>query len=300
MFIGAIEAGGTKFILGIGNDKGEIIDRISIPTEDPDLTMPKVIEYFKNKNIKAIGLGSFGPIELNQYSEKYGYITTTPKLKWKNYNILGELKKHFDLPIGFDTDVNGAAMGEILWGAAKGLNSALYITIGTGIGAGAVVEGKMLHGLLHPEMGHIMIKRFEGDNFKGKCPYHKDCLEGMASGPAIEERWGMKAYELHEEHEAWKLEAFYLAQALVNFILILSPKKIIMGGGVMKQAHLFPLIRDEVKNRLNSYISKDEINNINENYIVPPKLGDNAGLIGALSLGIKALEEDCDNVSVEI
>jgi len=300
MLIGAIEAGGTKFILGVGNDKGEIIDKISIPTEDPDLTMPKVIEYFSDKEIKAIGLGSFGPLELDKHSEKYGYITTTPKLKWKNYNIVGELKKHFNLPIAFDTDVNGAALGEVIWGAAKGCKSALYITIGTGIGAGAVVEGKMLHGLLHPEMGHIMVKRFEGDNFRGKCPYHQDCLEGMASGPAIEERWGLKAYELDKEHEAWKVEAFYLAQALVNFILILSPEKIIMGGGVMKQSQLFPLIRAEVKKILNSYISKDEINNINENYIVPPTLGDNAGLIGALSLGIKALEETFNDVSIEI
>ncbi len=194
MLIGAIEAGGTKFVLGIGNKNGEIIEQVSIPTESPEITMTKVVEFFKGKNIKAIGLGSFGPIDPNPTSKTYGYITSTPKIKWVNYNIVGELKKHFDIPIGFDTDVNGAALGELLWGRAKGLKSSLYITVGTGIGAGAVVEGNMVHGLLHPEMGHIMVKRHKDDRYKGICPYHKDCLEGLASGPAIEARWGQKAY----------------------------------------------------------------------------------------------------------
>ncbi len=291
MKIAAIEAGGTKFVLGIGNKNGEIIEQVSIPTESPEITMTKVVEFFKGKDIKAIGLGSFGPIDPNPTSKTYGYITSTPKIKWVNYNIVGELKEHFDIPIGFDTDVNGAALGELLWGRAKGLKSSLYITVGTGIGAGAVVEGNMVHGLLHPEMGHIMVKRHKDDRYKGICPYHKDCLEGLASGPAIEARWGQKAYELGEDHQAWKVEAYYLAQALVNFILILSPEKIIMGGGVMKQKQLFPLIREEVRKMLNNYLAKDEILLDNNDYIVAPLLGDNAGLSGAIALGIRAMEK---------
>lgn len=286
MRIGAIEAGGTKFVLGIGNEMGGILERVSIPTEEPNITMKRVIEYFKGKEIEALGIGCFGPIDPKKDSETYGYITTTPKLKWNNYNILGELKKYFDIPIGFDTDVNGAALGELTWGNAQGLSSSLYITIGTGIGAGAVAEGNMVHGLLHPEMGHIMVKRHKKDNYIGKCPYHRDCLEGLAAGPAIEERWGKKGHELPKNHEAWEMEAYYLAQALVNFILILSPEKIIMGGGVMKQDWLLPMIREEVKKQLNKYISKKEILEDIDNYIVSPKLGDNAGLCGAVALAL--------------
>lgn len=287
--IGAIEAGGTKFVLGIGTEDGKVLERVSFPTTTPEETMEKVIEFFKGKDIKAIGLGSFGPIDPNESSPTYGYITTTPKPHWGNYNIVEELKKHFDLPIKFDTDVNGAALGEITWGAAQGLNSALYITVGTGIGAGAVVEGNMVNGLLHPEMGHIMVRKHKDDNYKGRCPFHGDCLEGLACGPAIEERWGQKGYELGADHEAWKVEAYYLAQALVNYILILSPEKIIMGGGVMKQEQLFPLIREEVKRLLNGYIVKKELAKDIDNYIIPPALGDNAGLLGCVALGLKVL-----------
>lgn len=290
MRLGAIEAGGTKFICAIGDGLGNVLERIVIPTTTPEETMEKVIDFFRNYEFDAMGIGCFGPIDLDLNSSRYGYITSTPKIGWRNYNILGKLKKYFNKPMVFDTDVNAAALGELTWGSAVGLDSCLYITVGTGIGAGAVTEGNMVHGLLHPEMGHIMIKRYPGDNYEGKCPYHKDCLEGMASGPAIEERWGTKAYNLEESHETWNLEAFYLAQALVNYILILSPKKIVMGGGVMKQKHLFPLIRENVVNMLNGYVDKNEIINDIENYIVYPELGDDAGICGALALGRKALK----------
>lgn len=290
MRLGAIEAGGTKFICAIGDGLGNVLERIVIPTTTPEETMEKVIDFFRNYEFDAMGIGCFGPIDLDLNSSRYGYITSTPKIGWRNYNILGKLKKYFNKPMVFDTDVNAAALGELTWGSAVGLDSCLYITVGTGIGAGAVTEGNMVHGLLHPEMGHIMVKRSPGDNYEGKCPYHKDCLEGMASGPAIEERWGTKAYSLEESHEAWNLEAFYLAQALVNYILILSPKKIVMGGGVMKQKHLFPLIRENVVSMLNGYVDKNEIINDIENYIVYPELGDDAGICGALALGRKALK----------
>ena len=286
----AIEAGGTKFICGIGNEKGEIFEKISIPTTVPEETMKKVIEYFKEKEFEAMGIGSFGPIDPVKSSETYGCISKTPKPHWSDYNIVGELKKNFNVPMEFDTDVNGAALGESLWGAGKGLNNVMYITVGTGIGAGAVVNGKMLQGLTHPEMGHISIKRNENDKYKGKCPFHSDCLEGLASGPAIEERWGEKGYNLEDKNEVWELEAYYLAQALVNYILILSPERIIMGGGVMKQKHMFPLIRKNVKEFLNGYVHKKEILEDIDNYIVYPGLEENSGLIGSLALGSLALE----------
>ena len=288
--IAAIEAGGTKFICGIGNEKGEIFEKISIPTTVPEETMKKVIEYFKEKEFEAMGIGSFGPIDPVKSSETYGCISKTPKPHWSDYNIVGELKKNFNVPMEFDTDVNGAALGESLWGAGKGLNNVMYITVGTGIGAGAVVNGKMLQGLTHPEMGHISIKRNENDKYKGKCPFHSDCLEGLASGPAIEERWGEKGYNLEDKNEVWELEAYYLAQALVNYILILSPERIIMGGGVMKQKHMFPLIRKNVKEFLNGYVHKKEILEDIDNYIVYPGLEENSGLIGSLALGSLALE----------
>lgn len=297
MLLGAIEAGGTKFVCGIGGENGEIYERVSFPTTKPEETMKQVVSFFNEKKIEAIGIGSFGPIDLTKTSDTYGYITSTPKPYWNNFNLVGEVKKHFSVPIGFDTDVNGAALGESKWGAAKGLDSCLYITVGTGIGLGAVVEGKLLHGLLHPEMGHILIRRHPEDSFEGSCPYHLDCLEGMAAGPAIEKRWGNKGVELSNDKRVWELESYYLAQAIANYILILSPKKVILGGGVMKQEQLFPLIRKEVIKLLNGYIqSKDILEGINS-YIVPPGLGDNAGLAGALALAHNSLIE---SVSLEL
>jgi fructokinase len=284
MILGAIEAGGTKFVCGIGNENGEIIEKISYPTTTPEETLQLVTEYFKDKQIEALGVGSFGPIDLNTESSTYGFITSTPKKHWKNVNLLGELKKHIDVPMAFDTDVNAAALGELEWGAAKGLDSCIYMTVGTGIGVGAVAEGKLIHGMLHPEMGHILVKRQENDTYKGNCPFHGDCLEGMASGPAIENRWGQKGVVLSANPQVWELEAYYLAQALVNYILVLSPKKLILGGGVMQQKQLFPIIIENVVNLLNGYIQHENLLVCIDDYIVPPELGDNAGLCGALAL----------------
>jgi fructokinase len=284
MILGAIEAGGTKFVCGIGNENGEIIEKISYPTTTPEETLQLVTDYFKDKQIEALGVGSFGPIDLNTESSTYGSITSTPKKHWKNVNLLGELKKHIDVPMAFDTDVNAAALGELEWGAAKGLDSCIYMTVGTGIGVGAVTEGKLIHGMLHPEMGHILVKRHENDTYKGNCPFHGDCLEGMASGPAIENRWGQKGVVLSANPQVWELEAYYLAQALVNYILVLSPKKLILGGGVMQQKQLFPIIIENVVNLLNGYIQHENLLVCIDDYIVPPELGDNAGLCGALAL----------------
>jgi fructokinase len=284
MILGAIEAGGTKFVCGIGNENGDIIEKISFPTTTPEETLQLVTDYFKDKQIEALGVGSFGPIDLNQESSTYGFIKSTPKKHWKNVNLLGELKKQLDVPMAFDTDVNAAALGELEWGAAKGLDSCIYMTVGTGIGVGAVSEGKVIHGMLHPEMGHILVRRHEDDTYKGNCPFHGDCLEGMASGPAIENRWGQKGVVLSANQQVWELEAYYLAQALVNYILVLSPKKMILGGGVMQQKQLFPIIIENVVNLLNGYIQHENLLVNIDDYIVPPELGDNAGLCGALAL----------------
>lgn len=290
--LGAIEAGGTKFVCGIGNEDGTIIERISFPTTTPEETMGQVLDYFSNKNVEAIGLGAFGPIDPVLGSPTYGYITTTPKPHWGQYNLVGTVAEHFNVPIGFDTDVNGAALGEYKWGAAQGLDSCLYITVGTGIGAGAVVGGKLVHGLSHPEMGHILVRRHPEDTYEGFCPYHGDCLEGLAAGPAIGKRWGVPAGELPIDHPAWEMEAHYLAHALMNYVLILSPQKIVMGGGVMKQSQLFPLIRTKLQELLQGYVQHPALNKDIDSYVVPPQLGDNAGLTGALGLAKLVLDRE--------
>lgn len=289
--LGAIEAGGTKFVCGIGTADGTVLDRVSFPTTTPEETMGQVFDYFENKSIDAMGIGSFGPIDPIHGSPTYGYITTTPKPHWSHYNLVGAVKERWNVPIGFDTDVNGAALSESRWGAAKGLDSCLYITVGTGIGAGAVVGGKLIHGLSHPEMGHLVMRRHPEDTYQGACPYHHDCLEGLAAGPAIVKRWNVQhGTDLPAEHPAWDMEAYYLAQALMNYILILSPEKIIMGGGVMKQEQLFPLITDKLQKMLNGYVQHPSLNQNIASYIIPPGLGDNAGLAGALALADTALE----------
>jgi fructokinase len=283
MLFGALEAGGTKMVLAIGNENGEIIEQTSIPTETPSVTIPKVIEYFKQKEIASLGIGSFGPIDLDKNSDTYGYITSTPKLAWANYDIVGNIKKVLSIPIGFDTDVNGSALGEATWGSTKGLASSIYITIGTGVGVGVYQNGGLLHGMLHPEAGHILLSKHPKDNFEGLCPFHPNCLEGLAAGPAIEKRWGKKAIELKDNSEVWELEAYYLSQAIVNYILTLSPHRIVLGGGVMHQEQLFPLIRKQVAELLNGYIKTPQLQNLDQ-YIVPAALNDDQGIMGCIQL----------------
>lgn len=290
MRLGALEAGGTKMVCAIGDEKGNIEERVSIPTKTPEETIPLLIDFFKQRNIDALGIGCFGPLELNKKAEKYGYITTTTKLAWRNFDFLGSMKKALQCPAGFDTDVNGSVLGEVTFGQAKGKSCALYLTIGTGIGAGIYIEGKLLHGMLHPEAGHVLITRRETDTYGGKCPYHKNCLEGLAAGPAIEGRYGKKAVDLAEEEDVWDLEADYIAQALTGYILTLSPEIIILGGGVMHQMQLFPLIRKKVTEYLGGYVNTEELSDM-EHYIVPASLHDDQGIMGCLELGRKALED---------
>ena len=295
---GGIEMGGTKVICAIGDSHGKITKRISIPTKTPDNTMPDIIKYFievqKHHSLSAIGVACFGPIDLNKNSKTYGFITTTPKITWRNFNYVKAIQKPLGLPVGFDTDVNAAALAEKRWGAGNGLNSLLYLTVGTGIGGGVLCEGKLLHGLQHPEMGHIIIPRDSSDiSFKSACPYHENCLEGLASGPSIKNRWHVNsALDLPPTHQAWTLEANYLGTAIANYILTLIPERIILGGGVMKQKQLFPMIRDKVLTVLNGYISKDEIIKHIKQYIVPTGLGQNSGICGAIALAEAAYQAE--------
>lgn len=290
MLYGALEAGGTKMVCAIGDENGNILDRISIPTETPDITLPKLVDYFKEHPVKTLGIGCFGPIDLNRNSKTYGYITSTPKIPWRNCDIVGSFRDALHIPVGFDTDVNGSVLGEVTWGCAKGLENVIYITIGTGVGVGVYAQGRLLHGMLHPEGGHILLPKHPDDSYQGRCPYHKDgCLEGLAAGPAVEERWGKKGVELADKKEVWELEAYYIAHALINYIMTLSPQKIILGGGIMHQAQLMPLIREKVVSLMNDYLHTPELQDI-ENYIVLPSLDDNQGIMGALKLGMMELE----------
>jgi fructokinase len=288
MLYGALEAGGTKMVCAIGDETGKIMDQVSIPTITPEETMPPIIEYFKGKDIAALGIACFGPVDPEPASPTYGRILNTPKIPWRNYDIVGEMKKAFGLPIGFDTDVNGSLLGEVTWGNARGLTDVVYITIGTGVGAGILSGGKLVHGMLHPEAGHMKLVPVPGDNYKGRCPSHGNCLEGMAAGPAIEDRWGFKAKELNDRIEVWELEASYIAQAIMNMIMILSPQRFILGGGVMHQEHLFPLIRKKVLEEVNGYIQTKELEDI-DSYIVPAGCNDDQGIMGCLKLALDEL-----------
>lgn len=301
-FVGAIEAGGTKFVCAVGTGPGDrILSKKSFWTGDhPDQLLAKVTGWLAeqehtHRKLQAIGVASFGPIDLNDKSQTYGYITSTAKPGWKNTDIVGHIRRLFgDIPIGFDTDVNGAAVGEFYWGSAQGFNDFVYITIGTGIGAGGMVGGQLIHGLIHPEMGHILLPRVPGDEFQGVCRYHGACWEGLCSGPALQNRSGTKAKDLPRDHEAWVLETQYIAYAIANIVCILSPRRVIIGGSVRKAGRLgedqfFRLIREKVQTTLKGYIASPALNEEVGGYIVPPLLGDDAGVCGAIALGQSAV-----------
>ena len=292
MRLGALEAGGTKMVCAIGDELGNIESRASFPTRKPEETMPDIIGFFADQKIEALGVGSFGPLSLDPESSDFGAITTTPKLEWRSFPLRKSLADALNVPVGIDTDVNAAALGEAVYGAGKGLNSLVYYTVGTGIGGGALVDGRLLHGLVHPEMGHMLLRPDPRDpSPKGFCPYHESCLEGLANGPAIEKRWGVSAKKLPEDHIAWEIEAEYLAQMCVNTVVLLSPKRIVLGGGVMHQLHLFPRIRRRTLELLGGYVAHPAILEQIDTFIVPPALGDNAGAVGSLLLAVNAIQK---------
>lgn len=286
---GGIEAGGTKFVCAIGTGPKDIQAETRFGTSTPEENIPRVVQFFEEhapgRSLTAVGIASFGPIDPNPDSERFGYVTTTPKPGWAQTDFAGQIHRALEVPVGFDTDVNVAALGEHAWGAARGLDTFIYLTVGTGVGGGGMVNGELIHGLMHPEMGHVRIPHdWDRDPYPGYCTYHGDCLEGLTCGPAIEERWDQPGETLPPGHPAWELEAHYLALGLVNFILPLSPQRIIMGGGVMAQKQLFPMIRGEVQTLLNGYLQVPAILEEIDAYIVPPELGNRAGVLGAIAL----------------
>ncbi|MGI8601728.1 MAG: ROK family protein [Verrucomicrobiales bacterium] len=288
--VAAIEAGGTKFVCALGRGPDELVAETRIPTTSPAATLGSAIDFFKaaegqhGEKIAALGVATFGPADVNPASPSFGFITTTPKAGWARTRVLGALRDAFPVPAGFDTDVNGAALGEWRWGAGAGKNSVLYLTVGTGIGGGLCIGGHSLHGLTHPEMGHVLVSRPAAERaiFGGVCPFHGDCLEGIASGPALAARWGCPADSLPDDHAAWDLEVDYLASALCQFIFVASPEIIILGGGVGGRSHLLSPLRERVAARINGYVPLPAV--------VPPGLGSRSGLLGALALGLAALK----------
>ena len=287
MVYGGIEAGGTKFVCAVGSGPGTTSDEIAFSTTTPDETIGRAVRFFRDQHdpIAALGIGSFGPVDPDPGSSTYGMITSTPKPGWQNVDIRGRLASALGVPVGFDTDVNAAALGEHRWGAAQDAETFVYVTVGTGIGGGAMVEGRLVHGLVHPEMGHFHVPHdHERDPFEGTCPFHGDCLEGLAAGPALEARWGERGEDLPEDHPAWPLEAHYLALGLMAVVCVLSPQRIVLGGGVMRQRFLFPMIRAELQDLLAGYIQAEAITEGMEGFVVPPGLGDRAGVLGAIAL----------------
>jgi fructokinase len=288
---GAIEAGGTKFICAVGTGPEDMSARTRIPTTTPRETLGQCIAFFRAQPpLDALGVACFGPVELRLDAPRYGHVTTTPKPGWADTDVVGPLRRALGVPVGFDTDVNGAVLGEARWGAARGLDSAVYITIGTGIGGGAIVGGQLIHGLVHPEMGHLLVPReLDDQTFAGACPFHSArCWEGLASGPALERRWGLRAETLPAEHPAWDLEARYIASALSTLVLVLSPERLIVGGGVMDTPNLLPLVRKYLTRSLAGYVQTNALLEGANQYVVSPGLGQNSGILGALALAERA------------
>ena len=287
---GGVEAGGTHFVCATGAGPDDVRTEAVFPTTTPRETMARVVDFLlSGERVAAVGIGSFGPVDLDRSSAGYGRITSTPKPGWSNTDIVGAVRESMQVPVGFDTDVNAAALSEHLWGAAREVDDFVYLTVGTGIGGGVMTNGRLAHGMVHPEIGHLRIPHDRaGDGFPGSCPYHGDCLEGLASGPAIAQRWGRPPEELPEDHPAWELEAAYLALGVANLVCTLSPRRVVMGGGVMEQPRLFPLVRRKVLELLNGYVQTPDLLEGIDSYIVPPGLGDRAGVLGAIALAQRA------------
>jgi len=285
-----IEAGGTKFVCVIGAGPDDVRVQARIPTTTPEATLREALDFFREQRARqgpltAAGVASFGPVDLDPSSPTYGFITSTPKPGWARTDVVGPVRQALGVPVHFDTDVNAAALAEGRWGAAQGLDGFIYLTVGTGIGGGGLVNGSLMHGLIHPEMGHVRIPHDHvADPFAGSCPFHGDCLEGLASGPAMQARWGRPAESLPDDHPAWALEARYLALALHNYVCTLSPRRILLGGGVMERLTLFPLIHRELQALLNGYVQAPQVSSHLDRYVVPPAFGARAGIMGALAL----------------
>lgn len=285
--VGAFELGGTKSVCAVGAGPADIRAELSLSTTSPDVTIARVIEFFHaHRPLAALGIASFGPLDLEPRSPTFGSILATPKPGWSRTDLADRLFRGLDVPVAIDTDVNGAALGEHRWGAARDVSTFVYVTVGTGVGGGGLIDGRRMRGLVHPEMGHMRVPHDRDiDPFPGVCPFHGDCLEGLASGPAIAKRWGAAPETMPADHPAWEMEAHYLALGLVNVIATLAPQRIVMGGGVLGQARLLPLVRTKVVAQLGGYTPSAELRDIRQ-YVVAPALGDRAGVLGAMALAL--------------
>jgi fructokinase len=285
--VGGLELGGTKSLCAVGAGPGEIRVELSLPTTSPDETIGRLIEFFRAHGpLTALGIASFGPLDLEPRSPTFGSILTTPKPGWSGTDLAFRLRRGLDAPVVIDTDVNGAALGEHRWGAARDVSTFVYVTVGTGVGGGGLIDGRPMRGLVHPEMGHMRVPHdHAADPFPGVCPFHGDCLEGLASGPAIAERWRAAPETIPADHPAWEMEAHYLALGLVNVIATVAPQRIVIGGGVLRQAPLLPLVRTKVVEQLAGYTPSAALGDVTR-YIVAPALGDRAGVLGAMALAL--------------
>ena len=281
--LGAIETGGTKIICAVGDITGRITDRLTFPTERPEVSVPKMIDFFRDKGIEAIGIGAFGPIDVISGSKDYGNIRKCEREGWSFYPLLRTVCDALGVPGEMDTDVNTACLAEYTYGAGKGKEILLYITVGTGIGIGITIDGRPIHGMMHPEGGHVGAIRHPDDTFRGTCPFHGDCIEGLACGPAIMERWGRPGAELSDKEEVWDMESHYLAQLVRNCMMTVAPNRVVMGGGVMQQSCLFPKIRRLVSEQVNGYMDCPETEDM-DSYIVPSELGGDQGILGGFVL----------------
>lgn len=291
MLIAALEVGGENLICSIGSREGNVMQRATFASGAPEAAIVQAIEFFRMFDVKALGVGSFGPLDLDPTSATYGYITGTPKAGWAHFPLLPALRESLGVPVEIDTAVNAAALAEHRMGAGRGARSMLYLSVGAGIGGGLIIGGQPLHGMTHPELGHMLVVPEEGDILPdGACPFHRHCAEGMASVPALEKRWGLPPQLMTEDHPAWALEAAYIAQLCANTVLMVSPERIVLGGSVMKP-HLYPMIRKRTLSLLGGYVENERITEEGmQQYIVPAQLGINAGVTGALLLGAQALQ----------
>lgn len=297
--IAAFEMGGTKIVCGIGNGEHEILETHRIDTTRPEQTLQHMSRWLSEMEaahgpMAAIGIGSFGPLDLQPQSETYGFITSTPKPGWQQTDVVGFFRSRFAVPIGFDTDVNAAALAEHFWGAGQGLDPLIYITVGTGVGGGILVNGKLVHGTLHPEIGHLNVSpplNSRALHSECQCPFHRSCVEGYASGSAISKRWGAPAHTMLQNDFVRDEIADVMALALMNLTLTLAPQRIILGGGVM-QPQLLPLIRARLVDHLNGYLPIAQLGLGIDEFIVPPGLGTHSGLLGSLALGLRAWNQN--------
>jgi fructokinase len=295
--LGGVELGGTKCVCLIGTGPEDIRVELSVPTgTDPEATLSRIEEILssgisQHGSIHALGIASFGPVDLSRSSRTYGYITSTVKPGWQNTSVATRLARALKVPVGFDTDVNGAALAEGRWGAAKGLADYAYVTVGTGVGVGLVVNGELAHGFGHPELGHIRIARQAGDDWRGACAYHHDCVEGLASGVAIAARSGMAADLISSGDPVWEFVAHAIAQLLHALVLATAPRRILVGGGVVHaRPELLLRIRQQLIRSLNGYLELDALIEPLDRYVVPPGLGASAGPLGALALALETAQ----------